>query len=147
MALSAFEPVTRQDMAGLLGVSLRTFSELEAKGAVTPTHRGKGGQPSAYDVRVTIRAYLAWKAKEAPRDRLFRLQADKVEIENKVRKGELLEAGAVAAEWSQLATGVRRAVTALPGLLVQAGAVSLDKVAAATEICHGVFRHLENGRR
>ncbi len=146
MALSAFLPVPRQDMAGLLGISLRTFAELEAKGAVAPIHRGRGGQPSTYDVRQTIRAYLAHKAKETPRDRLFRLQADKVELEVKARAGELLEASAVDAEWATIALAVKRSVLALPGRLLQLGVISIDKLGIVTEEASDVLRHLGKAR-
>jgi phage terminase Nu1 subunit (DNA packaging protein) len=142
VALSAFEPVGRQDMAGLLGVSLRGFTELEAKGAVTPIHRGRGGQASVYDVRATLRAYIAHKAKEPARDRWYRLQADKVELENRVKRGEVLEAPAVEREWGRIATTVKRAVLGLPGRLCQLGLIDADQLAPTTACCHDVIRHL-----
>jgi len=143
VALSAFEPVGRQDMAGLLGVSLRGFTELEAKGAVNPLQCGRGGKPSLYDVRATLRAYIAYKAKEPARDRWYRLQADKVALDLRVRQGELVEAATVEAEWKSVAVVVRRAVLALPGRLRQRGIIALDQLAAATEECRDVLRHLD----
>lgn len=147
MGLSAFEPVGRQDMAGLLGVSLRGFTELEAKGAVTPIQRGRGGAPSLYDVRSTLRAYIAHKAQEPARDRWYRLTADKVELENKLRRGEVLAAATVEREWAQIATTVKRAVLGLPSRLLQRGIIAMDQLGPTTECCHDVIRHLGQAGR
>lgn len=40
--------------------------------------------------------------------------ADQREMENAVRRGELVEASAVAAEWSELCTSVKNAILAIP---------------------------------
>jgi phage terminase Nu1 subunit (DNA packaging protein) len=142
MALSAFEPIGRQDMAGLLGVSLRGFTELEAKGAVTPIRIGRGGVPSLYDVRPTLRAYIAYKAKEPARDRWYRLQADKVQLETELKRGEVLPAADVEREWAEIALAVKRAVLGLSGRLFQLGIIDADKLGAVTEACHDAIRHL-----
>src|SRR5262245_7877508 len=105
MPLSAFEPVNRRDMAGLFGIPLRRFTELETRGVVTPISRGRGHAETLYDVRDTLRAYLAWRAREPARDRLFRLQGDRVALEVKVREGQLLDAVEVDREWATIATG------------------------------------------
>ena len=142
MPLKKFDHVPRKDMPGLLGISLRTFIDLESKGIVTPAVRGRSHRSGQYDVRATIRAYLAHREKESPRDRLFRLQADKVELDVKVRAGELLEASSVDQEWATIALSVKRAVLAIPARLLQLGLISLDQLGAATEVCHDTLRHL-----
>lgn len=140
--LKSFDPVRRQDMPGILGISLRAFIALESKGIVEPITRGRGRQSGMYDVRATVRAYLAFREKESARDRLFRLQGDKAELEVKARAGELLEASTVDAEWATIATAVKRSVLALPGRLLQLGIISIDKLGPTTEECSDVLRHL-----
>lgn len=142
MGQRVFDPIDRRDLASLLGVSLRHFTDLESKGIVAPLARGRGGGKTLYDVRVALRQYLAYKSKEPARDRLFRLQADRVELENKLRRGELLEATIVDSEWATIATAVKRAVLALPGRLLQRGIITTDKLGPATEEAHDVIRHL-----
>src|SRR5688572_8736438 len=134
MAASAFAAVSRADMARLLGVSYRTFSDLETRGTVVPVKQGRDAKP-LYDVRVTIQQYLAYKLRETPRDRLFKLQADRVEIENRRRRNELLDAIEVDKAWAEIATATKRAVLALPGRLLQLGVIRADKLPAATEAC------------
>jgi phage terminase Nu1 subunit (DNA packaging protein) len=142
MAASAFTAVSRADMARLLGVSYRTFSDLETRGTVVPVKQGRGAKP-LYDVRVTIQQYLAYKLRETPRDRLFKLQADRVEIENRRRRNELLDAIEVDKEWAEIATATKRAVMALPGRLLQLGLIGTGKLAAVTEACTDALRHVE----
>ncbi len=142
MALKAFPLVRRQDMPGILGISLRQFTDLETQGVLAPVERGQGGRPGTYDVRATVRAYLRHREQESQRDRLFRLQADKVALDLKVRQGEVVEAATVDAEWKNIAVVVRRAVLALPGRLLQRGIIAIDQLGAATEECSDVLRHL-----
>jgi phage terminase Nu1 subunit (DNA packaging protein) len=142
MALKAFPPVRRQDMPGILGISLRQFTDLETRGVLAPMERGQGNRPGLYDVRATVRAYLRHREQESQRDRLFRLQADKVALDLSVRQGELVEAATVDAEWKNIAVVVRRAVLALPGRLLQCGIIAIDQLGAATEECSDVLRHL-----
>lgn len=142
MSRKPFRPLPRQEMAALLGVQLRTFRDLEARRALTPLQRGRGGQPSTYDVTRTVRDYIAYKVRETPRDRLYKLQGDKVELEVKARAGELLEASTVEAEWAVIALAVKRAVLALPGRLLQLGHIPIDRLGPVTEECADVLRHL-----
>lgn len=140
--LKAYPPVRRQDMPSILGISLRQFTALETQGVLAPVVRGRGGRPGSYDVRETVRAYLRHRERETSRDRLFRLQADRVELENKLKRGEVLLAGDVEREWKVIALDVKRAVLALPGRLLQRGIIAIDQLGTATEECHDVIRHL-----
>jgi len=142
MALKAFPLVRRQDMPSILGISLRQFTDLETQGVLAPVERGQGGRPGTYDVRATVRAYLRHREQESQRDRLFRLQADKVALDLKVRQGEVVEAATVDAEWKNIAVVVRRAVLGLPGRLLQRGIIATGQLGAATEECSDVLRHL-----
>jgi phage terminase Nu1 subunit (DNA packaging protein) len=129
-------------MAGLLGITGRRLAQLEAQGVLAPIRRGRAAESSVWSIRITIQAYIAYKLKETQRDRLFRLQADRVALENGRRRQELLEAAEVEKEWAEIATAVKRAVLALPGRLFQIGVITSDKIAPATEAAHEVLRAL-----
>ncbi len=134
--------VSGKVMASLLGITGRRLAQLEAQGVLRPIRRGRGTESSVWNIRITVQAYIAYKLRETQRDRLFRLQADRCEIENQRRRGELLEAAEVEKDWAEIATAVKRAVLALPGRLFQAGVITSDKIAPATEAVHEVIRHL-----
>ena len=142
MALKAYPLVRRQDMPGILGISLRQFTELETKGILAPAVRGTGKRAGTYDVRETVRRYLRHREHESQRDRLFRLQADRVALDLRVRQGELVEGATVDAEWRTVATLVRRAVLALPARLLQRGLIAHDQLGAVQQECTDVLRHL-----
>ena len=141
MPLKVFT-VRRQDMPGLLGISLRQFTVLETQGVLSPVIRGRGGRRGQYDVRETVRAYLRHREQETSRDRLFRLQADRVALDLRTRSGELVEATVVDSEWAGIAVVVRRAVLAIPGRLLQRGIIAVDQLGVCTEEVSDVLRHL-----
>ena len=49
-----------------------------------------------------------------------------MELENKLRRGEVLAAATVEREWAQIATTVKRAVLGLPSRLLQRGIIAMD---------------------
>lgn len=134
--------VSGKVMASLLGITGRRLAQLDAQGVIAPIRRARAAESSTWDVKITVQTYIGYKLRETQRDRLFRLQADRVDIENRRRRQELLEAGEVEKEWAEIATAVKRAVLALPGRLFQLGIISSDKIPPATEAAHEVIRHL-----
>jgi phage terminase Nu1 subunit (DNA packaging protein) len=111
-------------LADLLGVSSKTVRELAQRGIVI-----RAGRRGMYNMRASIRGYAEHMraiatgkaggeavaaSAAAARARLAAAQADKVELQNAHRRGALVEAAAVQAEWSDVLRGVRARMLATP---------------------------------
>jgi terminase small subunit / prophage DNA-packing protein len=117
------DTATRGEMASLLGVSERQINALARIGVVVQRGRGR------YAKEESVRGYAdhlrraaskhgdpaTLESFRATRQRLAAAQAEKVEIENAVRRGELLDAHGVHAKWSNILRGVLARMLAVPG--------------------------------
>lgn len=106
--------LNQQQVAYLLGVTARTV-------------RDWADAPRNIDGSYDARAVVAWfTAKQGPatdadgerhptqRERLAAAQAEKVEVENRVRRGELVEVEQVGVEWDDLVLAARAKLLSLP---------------------------------
>lgn len=101
--------------ADLVGVSAQTLVVWMDAGM--PSRRGKGkGHPSTIDIKKALPWVIS--RREPPgseRERLAKEQADKVALENSVKRGELIYADQVADALSRLAADLAARHDALPG--------------------------------
>lgn len=90
--------VGQESVADLFGVAPKTIVEWQAQGFPV-AERGGPGVPSEYESAVCIKWLVAREVEkvqgETPRDRLFRLQADQLEMDLAVKRGQLIPANAV----------------------------------------------------
>lgn len=97
--------VNQGELAEVLGVTTETIRLWQQEATPLPlVRRGEIGEENLYDT-ATVIAWLVARAEnklrggEAPKDRLARLQADRVELELAKDRGELVPAGEVAPLW------------------------------------------------
>lgn len=94
--------VNKAELEALLGVSHTTLTEWQEQG-LPIEKRGERGQENKYDVPAVIRWMIDREVKKASRetqrDRLTRLQADRIEREELVAQGELVPAGEIEPTW------------------------------------------------
>jgi phage terminase Nu1 subunit (DNA packaging protein) len=146
--------LTQQAAAELLGVTPRTLRDWEKAGGAVP--RNANGTYSAP-------ALVAWFVarergdadaldSEQERARKDKETADKLAMENALRRGELIEAGQVERAWLDLVLAVRGKLLSLPSKIasqlvnipnaaVIAGRISEELADAMREISKG--EHLE----
>lgn len=86
----------REAIANVFGVSVKTIHEWHDQGLPIAS-RGSPGKPSEYDTEACIKwrvdRELGKVMSERPQDRLARVQADKIEMENAEKRGLLIPAG------------------------------------------------------
>lgn len=75
------------------------------------------GNGATVDLTVLIPWYLEENALDVAKTRLASSQADKHEMENALRRGELLEVAVVEHEWSDLVAAFRAKMLAVPSKL------------------------------
>jgi phage terminase Nu1 subunit (DNA packaging protein) len=121
----------RRPMCADLGISIRTFSELEGQGVIVPVERWRGGRASQYDAVETLKGFLRHVRQEHPgggereaRARRDLGQARLAEQLHKKREGDLLEKSDVAAVWSSIVLAIRSALLRLPRSVAAACAVA-----------------------
>jgi phage terminase Nu1 subunit (DNA packaging protein) len=152
--------LTRQELAGAIGVHPDTVAGWAADEDMPVAQRGRGGKPSLYD----LGAVLAWrKAREeaeraGPLDpvqekaRRDHWQATLAEQTWRVRNGKLLAAEEVEKAWLSEVAAVRAKLLAVPTTyadrVFRAG--TLDGVGGVErllkEAVHGALRELAGGR-
>lgn len=113
--------VQQKVLAEVLGITSATVNNHKDIFVRTPgTKRGQ------YDLPLSVQAYLKAKTGQdgsvqgethSKRGRHIDQQTRKLEIENRVRVGELIERSDASAVVNDLASGVRAGLTALPGRL------------------------------
>jgi phage terminase Nu1 subunit (DNA packaging protein) len=117
---------------------------------------GGGGKENRYDVEACVQWKLAHGgsngANPAPgklnldqeRARQAAASADKTELETRVRRGELVEASRVEAEWGNLVAACRAHLLLLPRMLVQRGLIDPRREADAQDLVEDGLRQLAN---
>lgn len=119
--------VNRAGLADAHGVSENTITNWLEEGLPRVKAAERRGQSDEYDIAETIRWRLAREAGkgaldedgqlinfEAERARLTREQADKVAMENEVRRGRLVDAEHVAGLWANTLTNVKNRLLGIP---------------------------------
>lgn len=119
--------VNRAGLADAHGVSENTITNWLEEGLPRARAAERRGQSDEYDVAETIRWRLAREAGkgaidedgqlinvDAERARLTKEQADKVAMENEVRRGRLVDAEHVAALWANTLTNVKNRMLGIP---------------------------------
>ncbi len=138
------EVVSTARLAHLLGASAKSIAAWSASGVVTKVSHGR------YDLRASIAGYLKHKLSVAAgrgpldatasvasaRQRLLKLQADRVELQMKAESGELVELAMVAATVNVMLRGIRSQFLALPARLGARLPLSREGVSIAyEEVC------------
>jgi phage terminase Nu1 subunit (DNA packaging protein) len=104
--------------AQLFDVTEKTVRSWIRAGLPTLKKGGKGaGNAAIIDLADLIPWYLEENALDVAKTRLASAQADKHEMENDLRRGELLEVAGVEAEWTDLVTAFRAKMLSMPGKL------------------------------
>lgn len=141
--------ITRAQAVRLLGVSVTTFSRLEAEGAVVPLRRGAGQRGAIYDAPALVAGYIAHRERRtgaldlaAERAALARAQRVKVEAENRLRAGELLEADQVDEAMAEVDLAVREAVLGVASTAVSSGLVAAGQEVALAGLLGDALRAL-----
>lgn len=87
--------VGQESIADMFGVAAKTIVEWQEQG-MPIAQRGRPGVPSEYDADACIDWYVQREVRkvqsERPQDRLARVQADKIEMENAEKRGLLIRA-------------------------------------------------------
>ena len=90
--------VGQESVAEVFGVAPKTIVEWQEAGFPIAV-RGSPGIPSEYETEACIKWLIDREVKkvqaESPRDRLFRLQADSIEMEQAEKKGLLVRADSI----------------------------------------------------
>jgi phage terminase Nu1 subunit (DNA packaging protein) len=117
------EPVTAAELGEHIGMATRSVAELAKRGLAV-----KAG-PNRYRLKESIARYCddlrrqargkGGEGAAAERGRLAAAQASYVELKTKRQNGELLDAKAVEAAWSDILRTVRSGVLCVPSRLPQ----------------------------
>ncbi len=90
--------IGQEEVAEVFGVAAKTIVEWQEQGFPVAV-RGRPGVPSEYDTAACIQWYVEREVRkvqgERPQDRLARVQADKIEMENAEKRGLLIPATAL----------------------------------------------------
>jgi phage terminase Nu1 subunit (DNA packaging protein) len=109
-------PVTLYRAAELCGVTEKTIRSWINDGL--PTMRegkpGRGAVKTIVDMAEVLRWYLEQDALDAAKTRLASAQADKHEMENALRRGELADVKDVYREWADMVLAFRSKMRAMP---------------------------------
>jgi phage terminase Nu1 subunit (DNA packaging protein) len=109
--------VAAGELADWLNISLKAIAGHAAAGVVVRVGRGR------YKLKESVKKYCEHSrasasgrgsATSSERTRLLKAQADLVETKSKAARGELVEASAVAEEWSGVLRFVRAGMLAVP---------------------------------
>lgn len=118
--------VNQTELCEILGKTAKTLNAWIDAG-LPVLHRGGHGSPNQYDTEQVI----GWMIQreigklsvhddgtvynfEAEKARLTHEQAEKVAMENSVRRGELVDTGLVAGWWASIITNAKQRILAIP---------------------------------
>jgi len=132
--------IGQERIAELFGVAPKTIVEWQEQG-LPIAQRGSPGVPSEYESQECIAWYVAREldraGRETARDRLARLQADKVERELRVMDRELLEA-------AEVEPAIRQWLTDHCAELDQVPDAWIDPLVAAAGDAHALHQLLKD---
>jgi phage terminase Nu1 subunit (DNA packaging protein) len=109
-------PVDLLRAAELCGVTEKTIRSWAADGmpVMQVGKRGRSGVKTVVDLVEVLRWYLEQDALDAAKTRLASAQADKHEMENAARRGELAEIADVERTWSDMVLATRARLLSIP---------------------------------
>jgi phage terminase Nu1 subunit (DNA packaging protein) len=109
-------PVTLDRAAAICGVTEKTIRSWINDGlqVMQQGKRGRSSQKTIVDLAAVLRWYLEQDALDAAKTRLASAQADKHEMENALRRGELADVKDVQREWSDMVLACRSKLLTLP---------------------------------
>lgn len=114
--------VNKRDLALIVGVSERTLTEYQREGLPMQVD-GTRGESNAYDTEQVIRWLIMREVSrpgnETQRDRLARLQGDKVEMEIAVAAGQLVPVTDIEPTWLAMVASAKSYLRAEPDRLAQ----------------------------
>jgi phage terminase Nu1 subunit (DNA packaging protein) len=147
--------VTRVQIATVLGVNVTTVSLWEAREGFPVAVPGGPGKPTKYSLPDAVAWYVARKAAknngsggpgglnlDEERARLAAVQRERVELQNAVRRGELMPVGEVAAVWTEILATVRANLLALPSALAPELARIEEPHAVAARLREAIYAAL-----
>lgn len=149
--------VTAGELAGLIGVSPRSITDLAKRGIVYWADKGGG-----FDMSRSVRGYcehlrklaagrggeVAIATATAERARLAKEQADHIALKNARERGALLDARVVEREWSEILRNVRAGLLAVPSRAAQRlPHLNMHDVVEIDAQIRDVLAELGNGER
>jgi phage terminase Nu1 subunit (DNA packaging protein) len=115
--------VTRQQLADLMGVAVNSIARLAAQGMPQAVSSGGGrGRPAQFDAVACLAWQRAQLVADAPgngsaRERYLAALTERVELDLRQRRGELVEMADVRQEFVGLAHTLKSQLRALPAAL------------------------------
>lgn len=148
-------PITLDRAAQLCGVTEKTVRSWINEGLpyLQEGKRGRGGVKTIVDLVEVLRWFLEQDALDLAKTRQANAQADKTEMENAVRRGELADVRDVARTWGDLVMACRAKLLSLPMKLapqlinVADPAVIASRLRADVEIALAELADGDDGRR
>jgi terminase small subunit / prophage DNA-packing protein len=148
------QTVTAEQLAALFGVSAEVVRSLARRGVVV-----KRPGPNCFALAESVRAYCTHLREGAAgrgngtepteqstqRARLARAMADSAELKNAARRGSLLDAGAVEAEWVGVARTIRAGVLRLPRRAGARLGLTAEQERGLDDECREVLSELGTG--
>lgn len=114
--------VNKRDLAEIIGVSERTFTEWQKEPGFPFEVNGGRGAGNSYDTAKVIQWMVArevtQRAGEKPRDRADRLKGDMLEVDLAERLGQLAPAALFERAWSDHVIAAKTELLSLPLRLV-----------------------------
>lgn len=112
--------VSQSELAEIFGTTRETINEWQGQGMPFQPRAGIGGA-NAYATGACSRWRAAHEARaaaggETPKDRLARVQAERIELELAERRGQLVPVEAIEPAWERVVAAVRTSVLTLPDL-------------------------------
>lgn len=109
--------VNKAELADYFEVSERTLTNWQDDG-MPILSVGDRGESNAYNVRACINWWIAREVgkhgEETPRDRLARVQADRIEMEIAEKRRELIPAAEIGQQWASVVIASRQAMLVIP---------------------------------
>ncbi|MBO9647372.1 MAG: terminase small subunit [Variovorax sp.] len=114
--------VNKRDLAEIVGVSERTFTEWQKEPGFPIEVNGGRGAENVYDtakvIKFMVERDVAKRAGESPRDRLDRVKADMVEVDLAERLSQLAPAALFERAWTDHIVAAKNELMSLPHRLV-----------------------------
>jgi phage terminase Nu1 subunit (DNA packaging protein) len=142
--LARLHPVTRAQLAAVLGVSVRSVDRVEADGAIQPTSPARRGSPSLFDLAQAVPAYVAYRKRmgERPdaeaRARRDRAQARFTELKIAQQERTLVPVEDVDLQWDMYVRAWALTVESIPIRAVELGIIALLEAPGLAAMCEEI---------